>query len=129
MKTVKSFDPLYGSVPENPWIVPVIPNIHQAVLEVVSAPLALNMSFWHTCETIHCRAGWVINLAGEAGKALERRTCTLFAALQIYKASSSIKVSELRFFDGEHDALRDIKRCAKKEKELNDKIQNNKSLK
>jgi hypothetical protein len=96
---------------------PVIKNIHQKVLEAVLAPDALDMQGWHKCETTHCRAGWVVTLAGEAGKALEKETSTLFAAMQIYHKSSSIRVSPVRFFDSNEAALADIKLCAQKEKE------------
>ena len=69
------------------------------------------MEHWHKCETTHCRAGWVVTLAGEAGKALEDRTSTLFAAMQIY-AASGYKISPCRFFDRDADALADMKRLA-----------------
>jgi len=73
------------------------------------------MSDWHTCETTHCRAGWVVTLAGEAGRTLEKKTSTLFAAMQIYRKSSSIKVSQARFFETDAQALADMKRCANEE--------------
>jgi hypothetical protein len=73
------------------------------------------MSDWHTCDTTHCRAGWVVTLAGEAGKKLEDRTSTQFAAMMIYKASSPIRVSPPRFFDSTKSAIEDIKRCAELE--------------
>ena len=51
--------------------VPVIPKIHSTLLSAVTAQgCRLDMSAWHTCDTTHCRAGWVVHLAGEAGKAL-----------------------------------------------------------
>ena len=75
------------------------------------------MSKWHACETTHCRAGWVVTLAGPEGKALEKETSTCFAAMQIYKASSDIKVSPTRFFESSEIAMADIKRCAKEEAE------------
>jgi hypothetical protein len=74
------------------------------------------MSTWHTCETTHCRAGWVVTLAGEKGKELEQKTSTLFAAMMIYKASSDIRVSPTRFFESNVKAMEDIKRCAELEK-------------
>ena len=92
--------------------IPVIANIHQKILKATSNPDALKMDNWHTCETTHCRAGWVVTLAGEKGKALEDETSTLFAAMQIYKASSPIRVSPVRFFDGNKEAMADIKKCA-----------------
>ena len=66
---------------------------------------------WHTCETTHCRAGWVVHLAGEAGYELERRTSALFAAQQIYKASG-YEISPVRFFDSNEDAMADMKKLA-----------------
>jgi hypothetical protein len=90
----------------------VIEDIHQKILDAVSKPNALQMESWHTCDTTHCRAGWAVHLAGEKGYALERKTSTLFAAMQIYKASSPIRVSPTRFFGDNKTALDDIKKCA-----------------
>jgi hypothetical protein len=87
------------------------------VLEACSKPDALNMQNWHTCETTHCRAGWVVVLAGEAGKKLESETSTLFAAMQIYKASSPIRVYPPRFFETNTQAMADMQRCADEEAE------------
>ena len=74
------------------------------------------MGAWHTCETTHCRAGWVINEAGEAGKKLEEATDTCFAAMQIYKKSSPIRVGVNQFFESNENAMADILRCAEEEK-------------
>ena len=71
------------------------------------------MDAWH-CGTSHCRAGWVVHLAGEAGYALEAQTTTLFAAQQIYKASG-YDISPVRFYDSNEDALADMKRLAEAE--------------
>ena len=95
--------------------VPVIENIHQKVFEAIQKEDALNMSKVHTCSTTHCRAGWVVDLAGEEGYKLEEKTNWSFAAMQIYKASSDIKVSPVRFFEGNSEAIKDIKRCALEE--------------
>jgi hypothetical protein len=73
------------------------------------------MSDWHTCDTTHCRAGWVVFLAGQEGRDLELKTTTQFAAMQIYKASSPIRVSPVRFFESNNEALQDMKQCAEKE--------------
>ncbi len=97
---------------------PVIQNIHQAVYAAATKPEALNMGDWHTCETTHCRAGWIVTLAGEQGKKLEKKTSTLFAAMQIYKKSSPIRVFPPRFFENNQKALDDMKRCAEEEKAL-----------
>lgn len=85
---------------------------------IESRPNALNMDQWHSCETTHCRAGWVIHLAGKKGYELEKRTSPVFAAMQIYKASSSINVSPPRFYETNSKALEDIKRCAEEETNL-----------
>jgi hypothetical protein len=76
------------------------------------------MRDWHSCNTTHCRGGWVVTLAGEKGKELERKTSTPFAAMQIYKASSPIRVSPVRFFDSDSLAMEDMKRCAAEEARL-----------
>jgi hypothetical protein len=97
--------------------IPVIEDIHQKVFEAASRnDESLNMDSWHTCDTTHCRAGWVTFLAGEKGAILERKTSTLFAAMQIYKASSPIKVSPPRFFEPNTKALDDMRKCAEAEK-------------
>jgi hypothetical protein len=98
--------------------VPVIENIHQKVFEAASCEGALDMSDWHTCETTHCKAGWVVVLAGKEGKALEDRTSTLFAAMQIYKASSPIRVYPPSFYGGNKEALEYMEKCAEEEKAL-----------
>lgn len=109
---VKSESGEKSGMPETP----IIENIHQKVFEAASCDKALNMSTWHTCEITHCRAGWVVTLAGEAGKKLEQETSPLFAAMQIYHKSSPIKVSPVRFFDSDKAALTDLERCANDEK-------------
>ena len=108
MKGDPSASALAGPLP-----VPKIPNIHQAVYAAASHPKALAMGDWHTCDTTHCRAGWVVHLAGEAGYALERFFNTELAAMKIYDASSDLpKVSPVRFYDGKEAALADMKRMA-----------------
>jgi hypothetical protein len=91
--------------------IPSIPDIHKTVYAAVNNPGALNMRDWHTCETTHCRAGWVVHLAGDKGKALEEETSTLFAAAQIYKASG-YAISPARFFDSDEAAMEDMRKLA-----------------
>jgi hypothetical protein len=74
------------------------------------------MSTWHTCETTHCRAGWVEVLAGKEGKELANKTSTSFAAMVIYDKSSSIKVSPVQFYVSNEEAMKDIRRCEKEER-------------
>ena len=75
------------------------------------------MDGWHTCDTTHCRAGWVVTLAGKEGLALEKKLGTALAANKIYKASSDVKVAwALRFFETNEQAMDDIKRCSELER-------------
>jgi len=72
------------------------------------------MSSWHSCETTHCRAGWVVHLAGEAGYALEKFHNTALAAQLIYR-ESGYKINPSRFFDSDSVAMDDMIRLAKEE--------------
>lgn len=94
--------------------VPVIPGIHRAVYEAASQPGALDMASWHSCDTTHCRAGWVVHLAGDAGRALEFATGTEFAAMMIYKASGR-PISPVRFYESNEVAMEDMRRLAEME--------------
>ena len=69
------------------------------------------MGAWHTCETTHCRAGWVVTLAGDAGARLEAFHNTALAAQLIYGASG-YDINPCRFFDGDAAAMADIKKLA-----------------
>ena len=95
---------------------PKIENIHQAVYAAAAAPGALDMALWHnTCGTAHCRAGWVVTLAGDEGKKLEERIGTPGAAMQIYLASDP-KIDRLPdFYCGNDEAPADMKRLAEAE--------------
>ena len=94
----------------------MIENIHQTIYAAASNPKALEMSSWHTCSKTHCRAGWVVTLAGEAGKELEAFFDTPLAAMKIYDISSKLEpVSPVRFFETNEDALADMKRMAELE--------------
>jgi hypothetical protein len=96
--------------------VPVIANIHQKIYEAATSG-GFDMGGWHTktaCGTTHCRAGWAVHLAGDAGYALERFHGAGLAAQLIYKASGS-PISPVRFYDSNEDALADMKRLAEEE--------------
>ena len=71
------------------------------------------MGNWHTCKNTHCRAGWVIALAGEAGRELEQYFDTPLAAMKIYDVSDpGFQINPGRFFDDNDAALADMKRMA-----------------
>lgn len=91
--------------------VPSIPNIHRKIYDAASQPDALDMRRVHKCETTHCRAGWTVHLAGEAGYKLEYQTTPLFAAMQIYRASGH-RISRGKFFASDAKALEDMKKLA-----------------
>jgi hypothetical protein len=73
------------------------------------------MSAWHTCNTTHCRAGWVVVLAGEGGAALEFAMGTPAAAALIYMASDPALERVPDFFSGDAEALEDMRRLAEAE--------------
>jgi len=79
--------------------------------EAASQPKALAMRDWHTCANTHCRAGWAVTLAGEAGKKLEAFHNTELAAMLIYR-ESGYQINPARFYDTNEDALADMKRLA-----------------
>ncbi|WP_235515964.1 hypothetical protein, partial [Sphingomonas sp. Leaf32] len=74
--------------------------------------VTLDMSDWHTCDTTHCRAGWVVALAGEEGKALEDRIGTPAAASLIYLASDPQIGRFPDFYCGNDAALEDMRAAA-----------------
>lgn len=92
--------------------VPVVYSIHTQVYQEASQPDALQMDGWHKCNTTHCRAGWVVILAGKKGKELETRIGSESAALMIYHASSKLYVNPKQFYVGNEAALADMKRMA-----------------
>ena len=96
------------------WI-PKIKNIHQEVYRAASNPDSLEMKTWHTCETTHCRAGWVTTLAGAGGRVLEGCYGTGAAAALIYQASDPQLEKIPNFYAENEPALEDMKRLAEME--------------
>ena len=93
-----------------------IPYIHQAVYAAAAQPGALDMDSWHhACGTTHCRAGWVITLAGDGGKALEWALGTPAAAALIYQASDPKLERVPDFYCDSATALEDMRRLAEAE--------------
>jgi hypothetical protein len=98
--------------------VPKIKNIHRAVYAAASVEGALDMDSWHKygyCGTTHCRAGWVVVLAGEEGRALEDTFGTAMAAAIIYQASDPSLECIPDFYTSDFYALADMKRLAEAE--------------
>jgi len=96
-----------------------VPNIHSAVYAAASVDGALKMDEWHkngdACGTTHCRAGWVVTLAGPAGQALEWAMGTPAAAAVIYMASDQKLEKIPDFYCDNATALADMKRLAELE--------------
>jgi uncharacterized protein YjbI with pentapeptide repeats len=91
--------------------VPIISNIDAAILAAIEAGGTLDMNEWHKCETTHCRAGWAVHLAGDAGYALEDRFGASIAGALIYAASRPDKPIP-NFFASNEDAMADMRQCA-----------------
>jgi hypothetical protein len=93
--------------------IPVVPQLDSTVCNLVdSGQGTLDMSDWHHCETTHCRAGWAIHLAGDAGYALEAKIGSELAGGRIYKASTGRWPD---FFASNESALEDICKWGKLE--------------
>jgi len=91
-----------------------IKDIHKKIYEATKEKDALDMDEWHTCETTHCRAGWVVHLAGDAGKVLEWQLTTPTAAAIIYQLSDPRLEKIPDFYCGNHEAMKDIKELAQR---------------
>ena len=87
-------------------------DLDQKLYAAVSVEGALDMSTWHTCGTTHCRAGWIVTLAGEEGARLESFHDTPLAAQLIYRESTGRNLNPARFFDSNEDALEDMRKLA-----------------
>ena len=91
-------------------VVPVVDDLDKLVLDSVGEyGDKLDMHYWH-CGTTHCRAGWAITLAGDAGSELERLFGPETAGRMIYEASTGRPAPD--FFASDSEALADIRRCA-----------------
>ncbi len=98
-------------------LIPFISGIHQAVFSAATrSPGSLDMSDWHTCDTTHCRAGWVVTLAGELGKALEKKVGTPVAAHLIYRKSDKYDLLRgVNFYATNEQALKEMKELSDSE--------------
>ena len=95
--------------------VPVVEHLHTKMLAAIRTGGRLDMKSWHAddpCGTQHCRAGWAIHLAGEAGAALEAKMGPSAAGGLISVASCPYLQRVPDFFCSSAAALVDIERCA-----------------
>jgi Pentapeptide repeats (8 copies) len=89
--------------------IPIVEDIDAKILGS-----KLDMGSWHCddtrCGTTHCRAGWAIHLAGEAGYELERKFGPGPAGALIYAKSRPGKPVP-NFYCNDEDAMEDLRRC------------------
>ena len=96
-----------------------VPDLHQKMLAAIEAkPESFDMRAWHgatSCGTTHCRAGWAVVLAGDAGKALEWAVGSSTAGALITHASCPWLGKVPDFYSDNETALADIRACAARE--------------
>src|SRR5262245_20220368 len=89
--------------------IPIVEQLDAKILAAIETGGELKMKEWHTCETTHCRYGWAITLAGDAGRVLEGEVGPLTAGALIYWNSAGY----IPAYTGEDDAvLEDIRQHA-----------------
>lgn len=88
-----------------------VDNLHTKMLAAIEAG-GLEMATWHTCETTHCRAGWAVVLAGDAGRVAEALLGTAAAGAIIVAKSCPYLDKVPDFYCSNAEALADIRRCA-----------------
>ena len=94
--------------------IPVVEQLDSKILAAIEGGGRLKMETWHTCETTHCRYGWAITMAGEAGRVLEGQIGPLTAGALIYWKSAG----HIPAYTGDDDeVLADIRARAEAEKE------------
>ena len=81
--------------------IPIVEQLDAKILAAIEAGGILEMETWHTCETTHCRYGWAITLAGEAGRVLEGQLGPLTAGALIYWKSAG----HIPPYTGDNDAV------------------------
>ena len=91
-------------------------NLHQSILAAIENGGSLEMGSWHTCETTHCRAGWAIHLAGNAGRLLEAQVGSAAAGAFITQASCPWLEKVPNFYADNETAFADIQAMAEREK-------------
>jgi hypothetical protein len=99
--------------------IPVVPMLHTQMLARIEAlPESFDMSCWHSvsaCGTTHCRAGFAIDLAGQAGYELESRVGSAVAGALITQVSCPWLDQVPDWVANNKGALADIRACAARE--------------
>ena len=93
-----------------------VAHLDAKILRAMEKGGTLEMSQWHTCGTKHCRGGWAVFLAGEAGRTLEFMQGTQAAANWIYAASRpGMKLPDFSGTQNNDVVMGDIRACAAKD--------------
>ena len=96
-----------------------IDNLFTQIHDRIKDGCDLEMSCWHTCETVHCIAGWAVVLAGDAGRVAENLLGTNAAgALIINESCPYLNGKVPNFTSSNKEGMRFIEECAAKEREI-----------
>jgi len=93
--------------------IPKVEKLNQKVSIATDGDNSLEMGNWHTCDTTHCWAGWIVHLAGSEGYKLAETTSNEFAAMMIFKESNGKPISPVNFYLGNEEAKAKIDELAK----------------
>ena len=90
----------------------MVDQLDAKILVIIEgSPNTFDAGAWHSnCGTTHCRAGWAIELAGDAGRELERALGSSAAGALIYHASTG-HIPD--FYSTTDAAIADIRECAR----------------
>ncbi len=96
---------------------PVIAHLHAQVYAAAKRPGMIADEGWHHGKA-HSHAGWIVKLAGNAGRVLEKKSSTAFAAMAISRASDPTwRMSN--FYASPEETLRETRRLARLDRERN----------
>ena len=96
-----------------------VSNLFCFINDQLKAGGSVDMGSWHSCETAHCIAGWVITLAGDAGRVAETLIGTnAAAALIIIQSCPYLNGKVPDFYSDNQTAIEFINQCAAREKEI-----------
>ena len=96
-----------------------IDNLFTQIHDRIKNGGGLEMDSWHTCETMHCIAGWAVVLAGDAGRVAENLLGTNAAgALIINESCPYLNGKVPNFTSSNKEGMRFIEECAAKEREI-----------
>ena len=96
-----------------------IDNLFTQIHDRIKNGGGLEMDSWHTCETVHCIAGWAVVLAGDAGRVAENLLGTNAAgALIINESCPYLNGKVPDFTSSNEEGMRFIEECVAKEREI-----------